>query len=217
MLQILATSILNTDAIVKVSMMFVYLHGFNSTGQSAKGQFLKQHLAPDKVLTPTYQPDPHTAITCLSKLVSDLAEMNSDNKPLIIIGSSLGGYYAQYLAHRFRLATILINPALEPMKTLKPYLGWQTNYYTGEKYYFGNDALQQLDSYNIRFPCKQPVPTLVLLDEKDEVIDSNTAREIYADCADVVTFAGGNHRFEHLEESLPFIRNFCDARADKKP
>lgn len=202
---------------VKVSIMFVYLHGFNSTGQSAKGQFLKQRLAPAEVLTPTYEANPDKAIACLSKLISDLIETNSDNKALVIIGSSLGGYYAQYLAHRFRLAAILINPALEPMKTLEPYLGWQTNYYTGENYFFGHEALQQLDSYNIQFPCKNPVPTLVLLDENDEVIDSSSAQSIYADCADVVIFADGSHRFEHLEESLALIHDFCDTKLGQKP
>jgi len=202
---------------VKVSTMFIYLHGFNSTGQSVKGQFLKQRLAPDVVLTPTYGANPNKAIARLSKIVSDLIEPDSNNKPLVIIGSSLGGYYAQYLAHHFRLAAILINPALEPRKTLEPYLGWQTNYYTGEKYFFGHEALQQLDSYNIRFPCKNPVPTLVLLDENDEVINSKTAQSIYADCADIKIFADGSHRFEHLEESLALIHDFCATKLGQKP
>lgn len=197
--------------------MFIYLHGFNSTGQSAKGQFLKQHLGPESVLTPTYPPDPDLAINYLVEFITHVLVCKPAEELLTLIGSSLGGYYAQYLAHRFRLPVILINPALEPIATLAPYVGWQTNYYSEEKYFFSVQQLQKLASYNVPQPCAQPVPCLLLVDEDDELIDSQQAQMIYAACARVVVFPGGSHRFDHLEASLGKIRDFCHKNLSEKP
>jgi predicted esterase YcpF (UPF0227 family) len=197
--------------------MFIYLHGFNSTGQSAKGQFLRQHLKPETVLTPTYPADPDQAIAQLRVFIEQSLLNKPPQQQLILIGSSLGGYYAQFLAHHFRLPVILINPALDPATTLTPYLGWQTNYYSQEKYFFSQQDLQKLARYSIAEPCAQPVPSLLLLDEDDEILDSHHSRRIYAGCADIVLFPGGSHRFEHLEASLEKIRDFCHIIQREKP
>ena len=184
--------------------MYIYLHGFNSSGDSAKGRYLAQALAPCPVYTPTYSADPDTAITGLSQTLRGLPAGASP----ILIGSSLGGFYAQYLAHQFRLAAILLNPALQPWQTLQPYLGWQTNYYSGERYYFGEQEMGCLARYDILEPCADPIPTLVLLDAGDELIDYHVAQERYADCAQVIVYPGGNHQFMHLREAVAAIQDF---------
>lgn len=184
--------------------MYVYLHGFNSSGNSAKGRYFAQALAPQPVYTPTYSAEPDAAVRGLSQTLRSLP---ADTSP-ILIGSSLGGFYAQYLARQFRLAAVLINPALQPRQTLAAYLGWQTNYYSRERYYFGEQELKCLAQYEIPEPCSAPVPTLVLLDAGDELIDYRVAQQRYADCARVIVYSGGNHRFVHLSEAVLEIRDF---------
>ncbi|MBI1422560.1 MAG: alpha/beta fold hydrolase [Gammaproteobacteria bacterium] len=188
--------------------MFIYLHGFNSSGASAKGRFFSQTLAPDAVHTPTYPPAPAAAIAGLQRYLARLLDTAQEHGPAILIGSSLGGFYAQYLARRYQLAAVLINPALQPEQTLTPYLGWQTNYYSGERYYFGKDELTQLRRYAIAEPCLAPVPTLVLLDAADEIIDYRDAEQRYRDCAQVIVYPGGDHQFQHLTEATTAIRAF---------
>ena len=53
---------------------------------------------------------------------------------LTFIGSSLGGYYATYLAERYGARAVLINPAMRPVRRPAPCRGAQTNMYTGETF-----------------------------------------------------------------------------------
>jgi predicted esterase YcpF (UPF0227 family) len=188
--------------------MYIYLHGFNSSGASAKGRFFSQSLAPHVVHTPSYPPEPDAAIAYLRHTIDSLLIDARDAVAPILIGSSLGGFYAQYLARQFELAAVLINPALQPALTLKPYLGWQTNFYSGERYFFGEDELAQLSRYDIADPCVAPRPTLVLLDAGDEIIDYRYAEQRYQGCAQVMVFAGGNHQFQHVDEAAHAIVQF---------
>ena len=185
--------------------MIIYLHGFNSTGDSAKGQLFKKNLRHLSILTPTYHYDPRRAIPCLEKLIQ---ENFSPENPLMLIGSSLGGYYAQYLSHRFKLKTVLINPALMPLTTLTDYLGVNTNFYTGEEYTLTQTHLDALFSLDIPDPCTAPVPTLLLLDKGDEILDYRVAVSRYQNCAEIVMFNGGDHQFQHMTESFPRIEAF---------
>ena len=47
-----------------------------------------------------------------------------------IIGSSLGGFYAIYFGNKLNIPIMVINPALEPDKSLLSYVGTQKNIYT---------------------------------------------------------------------------------------
>ncbi len=183
--------------------MIIYLHGFNSTGASAKGWFLTEHLNDITVLTPTYHYDPQRAVQMLEALISESLKLD-DN--VVLVGSSLGGYYAQYLADRFSLKRVLINPALMPIAALDKYLGENVNYYTGERYNLTQQHLDTLQALDIPEPCLNPVPSLVLLDRGDELLDYRITANRYQSCAEVVIFENGDHQFQHMPESLPLIR-----------
>lgn len=187
--------------------MIIYLHGFASSGLSRKGQQLKRWLAPMPVLTPTFGQDPDTVVSFLRRYISEAIE-TAPAEPLLLIGSSLGGFYAQYLARQFFCAAVLINPALVPTQTLKTQLGENRVYQTGKVFTFRPSQLQALQRFDIVAPCSAPVPTLVLVDRGDEVIDPTPAIERYTDCAEVRAFDGGNHGFAHLSESLGLIKDF---------
>ena len=188
--------------------MYLYLHGFNSSGASAKGRYFTQSLAPFAVHTPTYPPDPEAAMQQLQQTLEALLVTAVSDESIILIGSSLGGFYAQYLAHRYNLPVVLINPALQPALTLRPYLGWQTNYYNNARYYFGEAELATLLHYEVPDPCAGAIPTLVLLDAGDEIIDYRFAQHRYADCGHVIVYPDGNHQFQHLAEASAAIRHF---------
>jgi len=55
-------------------------------------------------------------------------------------------------------------------------------------------------------PCNPAVPTLLLLDAGDEVLDYRLAEAAFRGCGKTIVYPGGSHRFDHLAEALPEIR-----------
>jgi len=47
----------------------------------------------------------------------------------------------------------------------------------------------------------------LLLDMGDELIDSSKTQEKYNDIAEVFTYVGGSHSFEHIQDALPIIKS----------
>ena len=193
--------------------MIVYLHGFNSTGNSAKGQSLKKafnKLSPaTPFLTPTYHYNPDVAISELIQEIKKQLAQHRLKQPEMIMGSSLGGFYAQYLAHQFHnIKLVMINPALGPVDTLQSHLGENENFYSGERYLLKQKHLDALKKYDIEKVCSDNVSSLLLIDKADEIIDYHFAVEKYQHCAEVLLYQGGDHQFQHLPESIAKINAF---------
>lgn len=94
--------------------MILYIHGFGSSGEGGKAKIFREHFRKRGVpfMAPSLSYVPELAIKTLEEII----EMCED---ITLIGSSLGGYYAIYLAEKYGLKTVLINPAVRSSKTLK--------------------------------------------------------------------------------------------------
>lgn len=77
--------------------MILYLHGFRSSPQSFKARVIGQHMAAlglqDQYVCPQLPASPAGAIALAGALVAGV-----DPAQLTVVGSSLGGYYATWLA-----------------------------------------------------------------------------------------------------------------------
>lgn len=120
-------------------MNIVYFHGLSSSGNSRTGQKLKQLFPEENVITPDIPVSPKEALPFLKKLVSDLDPENT-----IIIGTSMGGMYAQQMSGFKR---ILVNPAFHVSNTLKKSIGETLPFYSqredGLSEFFVTDGLIQ--------------------------------------------------------------------------
>ena len=181
-------------------MILFYVHGFGSSSQSRKGQALKQLLPEHRVIGLDYGYAPDEAVR---DLIAQAEAAGAGREPCVFIGSSLGGLYSRYLARHFQARTVLINPVVKA-ELLRTLIGPVHNYYTGEPYDWTEADVQALMVYD----APLSVPALVLLDEGDEVLDYRMAVQAYEGFAEVKVFAGGDHAFAHLEESIPLIRAF---------
>ena len=85
----------------------LYIHGFNSSPSSHKARqlgVLMQRLGlADRLRVPALHHHPRLAIGQLEDAIAELG------RP-VLVGSSLGGYYATHLAERHGLSAVLINP-----------------------------------------------------------------------------------------------------------
>ena len=124
------------------------------------------------------------------------------------VGSSLGGFYATYLAERHRLKAVLINPAIDPHIGLRGYLGPQKNLHTGEPYELTEAHLREWEElYVPRITARR---YLLLVETGDEVLDYRRAVERYAG-AEQVVIQGGDHSLQSFPQHLARILEFSRA------
>jgi predicted esterase YcpF (UPF0227 family) len=94
---------------------------------------------------------------------------------------------------------------MRPDETLARHTGRYRNAATGGETVLTADDVRALKAHCVE-PCNPTVPTLVLLDANDEVLDYRLAEAAFRGCGRTIVYPGGSHRFDHLAEALPEIR-----------
>ena len=186
-------------------MTLLYLHGFNSAPQSHKAQVMKRHLEArglgDRFACPKLPHRPFEAIACAER---EIALRPADT--VTLVGSSLGGFYATYLAEGHGLRAVLLNPAVTPQLDLESYLGTQRNLYTGEAYELTRDHIAEWRSLDT--PSIHAERYLLIVETGDEVLDYRIAVRKYAGARQIVV-EGGDHTLKSFPEHLPAILEFA--------
>ena len=182
----------------------LYIHGLNSSPDSHKARQLTAALRriglAEQLDVPALHHDPRQAIAQLHREIARLG------RPLLV-GSSLGGYYATHLAQQHGLAQLLINPAVRPHQRFSGYLGPQTNYYSGETWELTTDHVAALAELEVAAPT-DPARCQVWLQTADETLDYRDAAIYYRACALRIQ-AGGDHGFQGFAERIPALLAFA--------
>ena len=183
----------------------LYLHGFLSAPNSTKAQQTAAYLSTLsnwQFHCPALSSYPDVAAQQLHSLLRTLPLDN-----LGLVGSSLGGFWAKYLAEHYDLPAVLINPAVNPGQLLAKYIGQPLqNYYSADSYTLTDQhatLLNQLDAGGI----KHPENLWVWLQTGDETLDYRMAAAYYAACR-VDIEEGGDHSFVGFEARLPYLLQF---------
>ena len=184
----------------------LYLHGFNSSPQSHKAQLVTQYMSDndclDQLICPQIPAVPEEARRFLEQLVEETLENHSLN----FVGSSLGGYYATYLAEKYSGSAALINPSVKPYETLRAYLGENKFYFDEGVWEFDETHIQQLEVMKVG-DITEAERYLVLLQTGDETLDYREAESKYKDSHCIIE-QGGDHAFVDLERFIPKIMQF---------
>jgi hypothetical protein len=122
------------------------------------------------------------------------------------VGSSLGGFYATYLAEKHAARAVLINPAIDPHVGLRAYLGPQRNLHTGEPYELAEAHLREWEKLYV--PRISPQRYLLIVETGDEILDYRQAVQRYAG-AEQVVIPGGDHSLQSFPQHLPRILRFA--------
>jgi len=104
-------------------MKIIYFHGFASSGASGTVQTLRKKLTDDEIIAPDIPVDPAEALPFLRNLCET-------EKPDLVIGTSMGGMYAQ-LMHGYR--KICINPAFNMSHMSKSFKPGEFTFFNGRK------------------------------------------------------------------------------------
>lgn len=183
----------------------LYLHGLNSSPASFKAQQLMKHwqqagLPPAKLHVPALPNDPVHAMAVLEQWLAGRSDV-------VLIGSSLGGYYATYLAEKYHYKALLINPAVQPCLRFQQYLGPQHNYHTGEVWQMTEDYVHRLARFETA-PPKDVGRYWVWLQTGDETLDYRDAEGFYQHCRLDIQI-GGDHSYQGFTERIPELLAFA--------
>lgn len=185
--------------------MIVYLHGFNSAPQSHKAQAMKRHLESLGLGAAFVCPKlPHRPREATALVEAEIALHAREG--VTLVGSSLGGFYATYLAEKHGLRAVLLNPAVLPGRDLETYLGEQRNLYTGEAYELTRAHLDEWRAMDV--PVVHPERYLLIVETGDEVLDYRESVRKYAG-AEMIVVQGGDHMLRSFEDHLPRILAFA--------
>ena len=194
--------------------MIIYLHGFRSAPASIKAQALKARMTARGLANRFWcEQLPASPRAAIALAEAEITHAHRAGRAPTVIGSSLGGYYATWLAERHDLRAVLVNPAVVAPLSLEAYVGTQTNLYTGEKFDFTRahiDELRALDVPSITRPARY----WLLVETGDEVLDYRHAVQRYAGARQTV-LEGGDHGFSRWNDYLDAVIDFAlqDANA----
>lgn len=182
----------------------LYIHGLNSSPASLKASQLLRAMdrlgLAEQLRVPALHHHPRQAMAQLEALIEELGCP-------VLVGSSLGGYYATRLAERHGLRALLINPAVQPHLRFDGYLGPQKNYYSDETWELTADHVSALAELDVPF-LQEPARYQVWLQTADETLDYRDAQAYYRACALRIQ-AGGDHGFQGFAGRLPMLFAFA--------
>ncbi len=185
----------------------LYLHGFRSSPASAKATLMARTVAQRRPQVrwccPQLPPSPRQAMNEVSALIADWPR-----EGMAVVGSSLGGFYASWVARQTGCKSVLLNPAVFPARDLARHMGAQSQWHQpDESFYFEAafvDELQQLAAEGTHAPG----PELVLIAQGDEVLDWREMRDRYPDAQQII-LPGNDHAISdfalHLDGVLKFL------------
>lgn len=188
--------------------MILYLHGFTSGPQSAKAIALAERMAArgmaDRFVCPQLPASPAAAIALAEGII---AEKVSRGETPHLVGSSLGGYYATFLAEQHGLKAVLVNPAVAEKVDATLFIGPQRFLYTGEEFAFTLTHVDELRA--IMVPnLTRPERYWLLVETGDQTLDYRHAVERYAGARQTV-LPGGDHSFTRWADYLDDVIGFC--------
>ena len=128
---------------------------------------------------------------------------------MAVAGSSLGGFYATWVAERMGCKAALLNPAIHPARDLAKYIGEQTQFHKPqERFFFRPEYVQEL----LDLQCGtllQPERYLAVIAKGDEVLDWREMHARYAACQ-MLLLEGGDHAISDFSDLMPGVLEFLN-------
>ncbi|HAT32555.1 MAG TPA: esterase [Janthinobacterium sp.] len=186
--------------------MILYLHGFRSSPLSMKSRLLAARMdalgLAAQWVAPQLPASPKAAIALALSLVQDCPA-----EELSIIGSSLGGYYATWLAERLGCRAVLLNPATAPLKDLDKHVGVTTEYHSDKPFEFKREYIAELGQLAVP-AISQPRRYFLLAATGDEVLDYRDMVAHYPGARQQV-IVGSDHGIAEFADHAAAVLAFC--------
>ena len=188
----------------------VYFHGFASgpQGPSPKTNLIRE-LGHEVALIATdgdYRPVGYRA--AFDRLDLD------PTAPLVLMGTSLGGFWARRLGQELGRPWIALNPAIQPSQSLQRYIGPNTRFDTGGSFTW---TAVDCEAYvaEEQVALRADLPGLLILAADDAVLDYRLARDA-ASATRLVVLPRGGHQLHNTADYGEAAGAFLAALANEQ-
>ena len=186
------------------SPRLIYLHGFRSSPRSFKARLLDERMKAlgrgGDFLCPQLPASPARAVEHVSQA---LQPGPADT----VVGSSLGGYYATWLAERHACRAVLLNPAVQPARGLAGHVGEQRMYHSDERFVFEAAYLDELEALEAG-PITAPERYLLIAAKGDELLDWRDMVARFPGARQIV-LEGGDHGLSDFSSLIDEVLRFA--------
>jgi len=184
----------------------LYLHGFRSSPASNKARLMAAAVAsrhPDVVWwCPALAASPKAA---MAEVLQGIAHWPKEK--MAVVGSSLGGFYATWLAERLGCKAVLLNPAVHPARDLADYIGDNTLWHDpAQSFRFDPVFVNELLAQEIA-GISRPERYYAVIARGDEVLDWLEMTDHYPGAA-IKLLPAGDHALSDFEAHLDEIFGF---------
>ena len=131
-------------------------------------------------------------------------QSNADH--MVIIGSSLGGFYANYLAEKYDCKAVVLNPAVRAARELAPHVGMLTTYDSDEPFDFRPEYIDELKALQVE-KISSPNRYFLIAAKGDELLDWREMVDFYSG-ANQLVLEGSDHGISEYGELLPKVLEF---------
>jgi uncharacterized protein len=213
--------------------VILYLHGFRSSPQSFKARLLAERLAAlgrgDEWCCPQLPVSPLETIELAESLVharivarvgsraasSAAADNAGHAERVVLIGSSLGGFFATHLAEKHGWPAVLLNPAVVPQRDLSAYLGEQPRVHGGGSIVVQTHHLDEMRALAVT-SVTRPERYYLFAATGDEVLDYREMLAHYP-AARTKLIEGSDHSISEFADYIDDVLAFCDSAAAVPP
>lgn len=186
--------------------MILYLHGFRSSPLSFKTSLLAARMQAlgrgNEYICPQLPASPRAAIEMALAIAQTVPPAE-----LTLIGSSLGGYYATWLAEKLACRAVLLNPAVHAARDLATQVGVKTQYHSNEAFEFKREYIDELAALAVP-AITQPQRYFLIAATGDELLDWGEMVAQFADAKQRV-IQGSDHGIADFAEYADEVLAFC--------
>lgn len=190
--------------------LVVYLHGFRSspnstkavmTGEAVRALSTKDHSY--EWYCPQLLASPKESLEMVVKRI-DQAKVDLT----VIVGSSLGGFYTNYLAEKYQCKGIVLNPAVYAARELEPHVGMMTAYDSEEPFDFKAEYIDELCALQVD-SLTDPKRYFLIAAKGDELLDWREMVAFYPGAKQLI-LEGSDHGISDYLNHLPAVIDFIE-------
>lgn len=199
-------------------MELIYIHGLDSDANSTKGILLEDYCRSYHSDIVVHRPDLNQSPQVVFDNLLNLVRRLGTHSKVVLVGSSLGGYFATLVSNEIGCSALLINPSTQPhltlqrfednvnMDTLKSDSDKDKVLHTTVGGWKMTKADLQWFSQHQLVCVENPRQVAVMLKQGDELLDANLSAAFYRQQgASVNIQKGGDHRFSDFSNHLPQV------------